>query len=222
MNINRMIALNNERRKLLNPENEAYYSNMVLFVRTSPIDQRAGEELLLEILDHLIEAQADGRSAKDLFGDDPVAYCRELVSELPKPSPRERFLHYGVIMWSTLTWYFFAEFVSGLLTKVFGINIPFLNEINVVNVVATALLAVIVVNLVFLVINSSAFPSKQNRWFRALLHFVILSLVIVVPIVTALQFRSEILELSISPWLSLALFIFGYIVLKLVMRRKYA
>ena len=44
MNINRMIALNNERRKLLNPENEAYYSSMVLFVRTSPIDQRAGEE----------------------------------------------------------------------------------------------------------------------------------------------------------------------------------
>jgi hypothetical protein len=174
------------------------------------------------MLDHLIEAQAEGRSAKDLFGDDPAAYCRELVSELPKPSPRERFLHYGVIMWGTLTWYFFAEFVTGLLTKVFGIDVPMLNEINIPNVVASALLAVIVVKLVFLVINSSAFPSNQNRWFRALLHVAILSLGIVVPVIIGLQFRSKILEFSISPWLSLAIFIIGIIVLKLLMHRKHA
>jgi DNA-binding ferritin-like protein (Dps family) len=219
MNINRMIALNNERRKLLNPENEAYYSNMVLFVRTSPIDQGAGEELLLEILEHLIEAQSQGRSAKDLFGDDPVAYCRELVSELPKPSLRERLWHYGVVMWGTLTWYFFAEFVDGLLTKVFGIDMPVLNKINVVNVVATALMAVIVVKLVFLFINSSMFSSKQHRRFRTLLHVVILSLVIFTPAIIALEFRSEILEFSVSPWLSLMLFVFGYTVMKLVTRR---
>jgi uncharacterized membrane-anchored protein len=219
MNINRMIALNDERRKLLNPENEAYYSNMVLFVRTSPIDQRAGEELLLEILEHLIEAQSQGRSARDLFGDDPVAYCRELVSELPKPSLRERLWQYGAVMWAALTWYFFAEFVNGLLTRVFVIDIPVLNEINVVNVAVTAVLAVIVVKLVFLVINHSVFPSKQNRWFRALLHVVILSLVIVTPVVIALKFRSEILEFSISPWLSLMLFVSGYAVMQLVKRR---
>jgi hypothetical protein len=48
---------------------------------------------------------------------------------------------------------------------------------------------------------------------------VILSLVIVTPVIFAVKFRSEILEFSISPWLSLMLFVCGYAVMKLVTRR---
>ena len=37
------------------------------------------EELLLEILDHLLEAQEDGKTAHDIFGEDLKAYCDELI-----------------------------------------------------------------------------------------------------------------------------------------------
>ena len=38
------------------------------------------EELLLEILDHLLEAQEDGKTAHDIFGEDLKAYCDELIN----------------------------------------------------------------------------------------------------------------------------------------------
>ena len=37
------------------------------------------EELLLEILDRLLEAQEDGKTAHDIFGEDLKAYCDELI-----------------------------------------------------------------------------------------------------------------------------------------------
>ena len=41
------------------------------------------EELLLEILDHLIEAQAENKNAYDIFGNDLQSYCDELIVALP-------------------------------------------------------------------------------------------------------------------------------------------
>ena len=38
------------------------------------------EELLLEILDHLLEAQEDGKTAHNIFGEDLKAYCDELIN----------------------------------------------------------------------------------------------------------------------------------------------
>ncbi|MED1116237.1 DUF1048 domain-containing protein [Bacillus paramycoides] len=75
-----MVKLNNEKRKLLTPENEAAYGDMLIYLRFTSVPQRQMEELLLEILDHLLEAQEDGKNAHDVFGEDLKAYCDELIN----------------------------------------------------------------------------------------------------------------------------------------------
>ena len=50
------------------------------------------EELLLEILDHLIEAQTENKNAYDIFGDDLQSYCDELISALPVQTMLEKLL----------------------------------------------------------------------------------------------------------------------------------
>lgn len=74
-----MVQLNNEKRKLLTAENEAAYSDMLIYLRLTSVPQKQMEELLLEILDHLLEAQEDGKTAHDIFGGDLKAYCDELI-----------------------------------------------------------------------------------------------------------------------------------------------
>lgn len=96
------IQLNNERRKKLNDENESFYSDILLYVRSSNVDQRAGEELLLELLEHLIDAQERGRQAADVFGGEPEEYCKSLVDELPRETLKER----------TLFWLYMAAYGS--------------------------------------------------------------------------------------------------------------
>ncbi|WP_409296677.1 DUF1129 family protein [Peribacillus sp. SCS-26] len=85
MNAKELIRLNNTKRRLLTKENEEYYGNMLVYIRTSlSISEQASEELLMELLDHLLEAQKEGKSAEEVFGNDPSSYCDEMIEQLPK------------------------------------------------------------------------------------------------------------------------------------------
>ncbi|MBC6974418.1 hypothetical protein H9I32_19140 [Bacillus sp. Xin] len=79
MNAKDMVELNNDKRKLLTPENENIYSDMLIYLRFTTVPQKQMEELLLEILDHLLDAQKDEKNAYDIFGEDLKAYCDELI-----------------------------------------------------------------------------------------------------------------------------------------------
>ncbi len=86
MNAQDMVELNNKKRELLTSENEAAYGDMLVYLRISNVPQQQMEELLLEILDHLIEAQAENKSAYDIFGNDLQSYCDELISAFTNPN----------------------------------------------------------------------------------------------------------------------------------------
>ena len=56
---------------------------MLVYLRLSNVPEHQVEELLLEILDHLIEAQAENKNAYDIFGNDLQSYCDELIALYP-------------------------------------------------------------------------------------------------------------------------------------------
>ncbi|MES9670928.1 hypothetical protein [Bacillus pseudomycoides] len=80
MNAKDMVELNNKKRRLLTPENENIYGDMLIYLRFTSTPQKQMEDLLLEILDHLLDAQKDGKNAYDIFGEDLKAYCDELIN----------------------------------------------------------------------------------------------------------------------------------------------
>lgn len=86
-----MIKSNNEKRKELTEENREYYEDMLLYIRLSySKSEQDMEEVLAELLDHLLEAQSQGRTAEDVFGDDPRAYAEDIVGELPTMMTKEK------------------------------------------------------------------------------------------------------------------------------------
>ncbi|MFK4996838.1 DUF1129 family protein [Bacillus sp. N9] len=85
MNAKKLIEENNRKRELLTPANEAYYSDMLIYIRLQlTLSERQSEEVLMEMLDHLLDGQQDGKTAKDIFGHDPKAYADEIIEQLPK------------------------------------------------------------------------------------------------------------------------------------------
>ncbi|UUZ91892.1 hypothetical protein LJK87_41425 [Paenibacillus sp. P25] len=80
MKLKEMIHENNRLREELSAENREYYEEMLVYIRSSDIHQRKAEEPLLEMLQHLLEAQREGRSAVHVFGDQPARYCQELAA----------------------------------------------------------------------------------------------------------------------------------------------
>jgi uncharacterized membrane-anchored protein len=99
MNAKDLIAFNNEKRKQLNEHNRNYYEDMLVYIRSHLLlSEQQSEELLMELLDHLLEAQKHGKSAEDVFGKDPKAYCDELIRQLPKEKKRNIYAFIGYLM----------------------------------------------------------------------------------------------------------------------------
>ena len=71
-------------------ENEKYYSDMLIYIRLQlALSEQQSEEVLMEMLDHLLDGQHEGKSAQDIFGDDPKRYADEIILNLPKEQKRE-------------------------------------------------------------------------------------------------------------------------------------
>lgn len=85
MKVKDLIKLNNKKRENLTKENLTYYGDMLVYIRlASNKSERETEEILLELLDHTLDAQEEERTVKDVFGDDLKQYCQELIEEIPQ------------------------------------------------------------------------------------------------------------------------------------------
>lgn len=105
-----LIEQNNNKREDLSEENLAVYENFLVYVRTDlRIDEHASEEVLMDLLDHLLEGQQYGKSAAEVFGSNPKAYADELIENLPHEKKRSSVLFAisqvaGLAGWFSLTY----------------------------------------------------------------------------------------------------------------------
>lgn len=73
---------NNYLRKKLTPGNRKYYEKLLLYLRAKGKNEVVTEEILLEILQDMLEAQAEGKTAQQYFGADPKGAADELLTEI--------------------------------------------------------------------------------------------------------------------------------------------
>lgn len=84
MQVKQLVALNNERKKVLTTTNLKFYDDLLVYIRLSSLkDERAKEEVLMELLEHLIEAQQNGKNAEEVFGKKPKQLAEDIVASLP-------------------------------------------------------------------------------------------------------------------------------------------
>lgn len=103
--VDQLVKLNNEKRKLLKEENERYYTDVLLYVRMQwRLSEKQSEELLLEILDHLLDAQAENKTAQEVFGDNPNQFAHDLIEEIAKEKPQNMAKFIGGIVIMLTGW----------------------------------------------------------------------------------------------------------------------
>ncbi|MFD2760102.1 DUF1129 family protein [Lentibacillus juripiscarius] len=184
MNTKDLIQLNNEKREQLTEKNSEYYGDMLVYIRTNfNKSERYTEEVLLELLEHLLQAQEEGRTAKEVFGEDPKAYCNDIIGEIPaeKKTNRLTFVFYivmnligvvgitvGVVGFAL---HYFFDLGSG------NISIPLGSGILII--VTDLLLLWLFITIILKWIQSSTFKEKQpKKWVEFLQLWIICALFI--------------------------------------------
>lgn len=170
MHAHDLVKLNNEKRTELNEQNLSSYEEMLVYIRSKgSLSEQATEEILYELLEHLVEGQKEGKQATDIFGDDLKAYCDELIGEIPKEksSRNAMFLGYlGVDLIGTIFLtlgiigmglFYFFEIGTGAVTIHIGSAILAI----LVNLVLIALFVWVILKWV----NRDSFKEeKKGKW----------------------------------------------------------
>ncbi|SFG28327.1 Uncharacterized membrane-anchored protein [Planifilum fulgidum] len=128
----------------LTEENRKVYEDMLAYLRLSyNKSERETEEILLELLNHLLEAQKAGKSAEEIFGPDPKRLAQQIVGELPALIPSKWWL-----MIAMGAAYFFA--VHALLSGGFDLVMyllgkgSWIQEVHVGSVVAKSVVSLMI------------------------------------------------------------------------------
>lgn len=220
MKINQMAEENNRLRAQMTQENEAYFDNMVVYLRSSRVDQAKAEELLLETAQHMLEAQRHGKTAAEVFGEDPEQYFRELLEHLPKRSLREAISEYAMIPWIALTWMFAVQALFGFIAMGFGNKTGAFNRISLFSVLMLVFASIAVIELVLRVLKrDSVKPVAKGRGFSlkiAAIYGVYLAAVIL----AAVYLHDKLPVIEAAPWVSLGLFIVGLLGQKFIFMRN--
>lgn len=170
MKIKTLIQKNNERRKCLHDENAAYYEDLLVYIRSSILkDEQATEEVLLELLEHLIAAQHDGKHAEDVFGKKPKELADDILETLPNEKP-------------SITFTFMLETALqflGIFILITGIPLLFSDEPQTIHMGSLSLLVgwlvlglVLIMTYLLKLLKSAAFheklKSKKRLWLSGL------------------------------------------------------
>lgn len=217
-----LIELNNQKRKLLTKENENAYSDMLIYIRLAKVPEYQAEELLIEILDHLIEAQQEEKNAYDIFGDDLQAYCDEIITALPKQSLWEQLSIPLFITSYLLAIYFAVSSVIALVLPLFSNETRFkFVHIDFIYLLAFILSIHLIIRFVFDFINIDLFKNKTTIW-RHIGSFLIRhSLWILLIGISFLFIKHPYTTLQIPPWIGTLLAISCYALYKIFFKKEY-
>lgn len=216
MKVKAMIKQNNALREQMTPFNRSYYEDMLLGLRASKVDPVRTEELLLEAAALLLEGQAKGKNAKQIFGEHPEDYFKEIAGSAPARKVRSKLNYYLMIPWAALTGLFSVYAVAGLVllwstgdTEMFG-------QISIFTILVVGAGAIVLIEIIMKWLSSLSEDDAPKPK-----PFDIKGLGIYVGIAIIAVFLGIFLDnlfpvISLSPWVSLVLAVAGGLGLKFI------
>ncbi|MFF2912018.1 DUF1129 family protein [Paenibacillus sp. NPDC057934] len=220
MKVKDMIKENNALREQMTPFNRSYFEDMILAMRASRVDALRAEELLLEAAKLLLQGQNKGRNAKQIFGEHPEDYFREIVESVPAAPTRSKLNYYLMIPWAALTCLFGVLGAFGLLFQWTTGSSGIFSQISLFTLIAVGIGSIVVIELFMkwmAALSDSDTPQTKGFDLKGLSIYIAIAAVV---IFVGTYLDTLLPVFSISPWISLIIFAAGAIGLKVLFLKK--
>lgn len=193
-----LIEQNNQLRTQLTKENEAYYDDLLVYIRVKGFlyDELLVESTLLQILQDILEAQTAGQTAAEYFGNHPQETALALLDEFPKPA------YTSLFKWAA---YIFG--LSSFYTVLSQFSSP-VNQLRIGNFLLNGLLTGLLILLVFFFLQKSIYQQVIKRKFLLYLFLSLLVGGLFTGIVCIQVFLPTFLAISVSNSFMIGLILF--------------
>lgn len=215
-----IIEQNNLKREELTPDNLKVYEQVLMYLRCDlSISERVTEVTLMDLLDHLLEAQMHNVTTEEFFGNDPEQFAKDLVAEIPKESKRNMWM-FG----ASILFLLFAIFrgISGIadfiiVNLLHRDNAIYLGSELTANLITSLVIAAIIFGI-FKYLQISAFKEDETRGHKIIIFFV-LWIVMVIPFLVSM-FLPDLIHIGpvvhISWYVNISIGIAFYLLYKLL------
>nr|WP_263314047.1 DUF1129 domain-containing protein [Mammaliicoccus sp. Marseille-Q6498] len=164
--VKQLIDENNTKRKQLNEEDLEVYEDFLLYIRTDlRVNEYDSEVILIDVLDHLLEATKDGTSAIEFFGHDVKGHADEILKELPNESNKTIM---NMVLMGVAYFYSVYFIISGIV----GIFVD--SKTSILSMVSLLILMPIggyfIVKALFKIIQRYIFDKSKNKQFKEMVY----------------------------------------------------
>lgn len=168
MKAKEIIRINNKKRELLHEENVKDYEDMLMYIRLSSAkSEQQTEEILLELLEHILDAQEDGKTVRDVFGDDLKLYSQELIEEIPEETKKKQLrFSFRLVFLFLAVMSLFSGILDASLYYIFGIGEKvqtFHLGSSIANSIISLIIAFTVIYYLFKWIKDSTFKQEHKK-----------------------------------------------------------
>lgn len=216
MKVKAMIKENNALREQMTPFNRSYFEDMILAMRASRVEPVRAEELLLEAAALLLQGQGKGKNAKQIFGENPEDYFKDIMGSSPSRPERSKLNYYLMIAWTALTILFSVLAIAGLFMKWSSGSADMFGKVSVFTLILVGFGSIVLMELLVKWMSSLS----ENDAPKAK-TFDIKGLGIYIAVAVVVIFAGVFLDnlfpvITVSPWVSLILGLAGGLGLKFI------
>ena len=165
-NIQKLIQKTNDSVQNLEPENQAYFDDLIVYMASSSLfhDEGAIREQLYQMVLDFSDAEKDGITAQEFFGENPQEMADELVKDSPRISKRQVFeisLMVGAIL-------VFFRLLSSFASKSYLQIAPLVY-------LSDTVLGLVVVNVIFYLVAKTIYEDwkKWQLWLASSLTIIL-------------------------------------------------
>ncbi|GGH10001.1 DUF1129 family protein [Paenibacillus segetis] len=212
--------MDNQLQKLsqqMNPANQVYFEEMLNYISpdSTTLSRAKREEILTDLAKKIIKNQKKAIQAQELFGEDAVAYCKDLIEDVLMRKPRtlkDKIKYYTMIPWVALTWLFFIYMITGFMGKWFEGELEY-TEINASTLLLIAVLSIVLIEAVTRFLGPGPKEEESNEVPRKFdLKALGIYIGVAVVLIAVFMMLGQLMPtFTISPWGSLILFLVGVV-----------
>lgn len=181
----RMIEENNKLREKLSLENQDYYENLLVYMRTVGLfyDDKELEQLVLQILQDIIAAQNEGETAESYFGKNPQETADELLKNIGT-SKKEFFKIFGIVFGIASFFSIFSQLSD--------------NKINFLVLVLNGFMSLLGVSISFKWLHKEIYQKKKPSKVRSFLKVWLFFILSIGPFILVSIFTPPVLTIPLS------------------------